>query len=81
MTKLLTDPVFGQNLQRLRYARGLTQEETVAQLQLLGSPIRRNTYAMIELGRGNIYVSDLVALQKVFNVDFAAFFEGIPTSR
>jgi len=81
MTKLLTDAAFGQNLQRLRYEKGLTQEETVAQLQILGSPIRRNTYAMIELGRGNIYVSDLVALQKIFNVDFSAFFEGIGTAR
>lgn len=81
MTKLLGNETFGHNIQRLRISCGLTQEQTVAQLQVLGSPLSRSTYSLIELGRGNIYVSDLVGLQKVFNVDFSAFFEGIPVSR
>ncbi len=81
MTKLITNRVFGQNVQELRCSRGLTQEQTVTQLRALGSPISRSTYALIEIGRGNIYVSDLVALQKIFGVDFSAFFENIPTSR
>ena len=79
--KLLTTDKFAQNLRRIRMDRGLSQEETIAQLQILGSPLSRGTYSLIEIGRNNIYVSDLVALQKVFNVDFSAFFEGIPTSR
>ena len=81
MTKILNDVVFGQNVRRIRMSKGLTQEQTIAKMQLLGSPISRSTYAIIEMGKGNIFVSDLVALQKIFNVDFAEFFEGVSTER
>lgn len=81
MSKLLNNEIFGQNIQRIRASCGLTQEQTIAQLQKLGSPLSRSTYSIIEMGKGNVYVSDLVALQKVFQVDYSAFFEGIPTSR
>lgn len=81
MTKVLKNEIFGHNIQRIRVSRGLTQEQTVAQLQVLGSPLSRSTYSLIELGRGNVYASDLVGLQKVFHVDFSAFFEGISVSR
>ena len=81
MKKILTDGLFGKNLQNIRLAKGLTQEQTVAKLQVLGSPIMRSTYSLIEMGRGNIYISDLVGLQQIFNVDYSEFFEGIPTAR
>jgi len=79
--KILNNEIFGQNIQRIRISKNLTQEETVAQLQVLGSPLSRSTYSLIELGRGNIFVSDLVGLQKVFHVDFAEFFQGISSNR
>lgn len=81
MTKLLITEKFGHNIQQLRFACGLTQEETIARLQVLGSPLSRSTYALIERGKGNLYVSDLVGLQKIFQVDFSEFFKDIPTSR
>lgn len=81
MTKLLKNEIFGHNIRLIRLSCGLTQEQTVAQLQVLGSPLSRSTYSLIELGRGNVYVSDLVGLQKVFNVGFSAFFENIEVSR
>jgi len=81
MTKLLNNVIFGRNIQRIRVSCGLTQEQTVAKLQVLGSPLSRSTYSLIEMGRGNVFVSDLVGLQKVFNVDYSAFFENIPISR
>ncbi len=81
MTKLLKNEIFGRNIQRIRLSRGLTQEQTVAQLQVLGSPLSRSTYSLIEMGRGNVYVSDLVGLQKVFNVNYSAFFEDISIIR
>ena len=79
--KILCNELFGQNLQRIRNSCQLTQEQTVAKLQVLGSPISRSTYSLIELGRGNIYVSDLVALKKIFNVEYKEFFRNIPTNR
>ena len=79
--KLLSNEQFGQNIRNIRVSQGLTQEQTVAKLQILGSPLSRSTYSLIESGKGNVFVSDLVGLQKVFNIDYSAFFKNIPTSR
>ncbi|MBR6524295.1 MAG: helix-turn-helix transcriptional regulator [Clostridia bacterium] len=79
--KILISETFSQNLKKIRKNSGLTQEQTVAKLQLMGSPISRSTYSLIEMGRGNIFVSDLVGLQQIFNVDFKEFFEDISVMR
>lgn len=81
MRKIIVNDTFAKNIQQIRQSCGLTQEQTVAQLQLLGSPLSRATYSLIEMGRGNIFVSDLVGLQKVFNVDYCEFFQGIEPRR
>ncbi|MCL2124225.1 MAG: helix-turn-helix domain-containing protein [Desulfovibrionaceae bacterium] len=81
MKKIITDNTFGQNLQKIRLAKGLTQEQTVAKLQLLGSPLTRGTYSLIEMGRGNIYISDLVGLKQIFNIGYAEFFDGVLLAR
>lgn len=81
MTKLLGSEQLGRNIRRIRMGRGLTQEQTVAKLQVLGSPLSRSTFSLIEMGRGNVFVSDLVALQMVFKVDYNEFFRDIPPAR
>lgn len=81
MPKLLNNQILGKNIRRIRLSRGLTQEQTVAQLQVLGSPISRSTYSLIEMGRGNLFVNDLVGLKSVLNVDYEEFFKDIPPSR
>lgn len=81
MRKIISNPTLGHNIRKMRKSCGLTQAETVIKMQLLGSPIIRSTYALIESGKGNIYVSDLVALQKIFKVEYDEFFNGISTSR
>ena len=81
MSKLLGSETLGNNIKRIRCSCGLTQEQTVARLQVLGSPISRSTYSLIEIGRGNIFVNDLVGLQKVFGVSYDEFFRDIPPSR
>ena len=40
-----------------------------------------STYSLIEMGRGNIFVNDLVGLRQVFNVSYEEFFKDIPPSR
>jgi len=77
MTMILQDADFGRNLLRLRKASGLSQYELAAKMQLMGSNMSRSTYAKIELGERNIKVTDLVILQKIYKVDYKAFFEGI----
>lgn len=81
MAKLLGTEQLGHSIRRIRLACGLTQEQTVAKLQVLGSPLSRSTYSLIEMGRGNIFVSDLVALQMVFQVDYKEFFRNISPAR
>ena len=77
MQKLRPDLDIGHRMGALRKAAGLTQEQTVAKMQLMGIEISKSTYAKLETNRMNIKVSELIALQKIFQVDFNAFFEGL----
>lgn len=77
MQKIRPDMDIGQNIQRLRKKSGLTQDQTLAQLQLLGIEISKSTYAKLETNRMNIKISELVALCKIFHADIADFFEGL----
>lgn len=77
MQKLRPDMDIGGRIGALRKVAGLTQDQTVAQLQVMGLEISKSSYAKIETNRMNIKVSELVALQKIFKVDFNAFFEGV----
>ena len=74
---ILRDKGLSKNLLRLRKAKGLSQYELVAEMQLLGSNMSRSTYAKIELGERNIKATDLVALQKIYGVVYEEFFKGI----
>ena len=67
----------GHNISRLRKAAKLTQDLTIAKLQIMGLEISKSTYAKLETNRMNIKVSELVALKQIFHVDFNAFFDGL----
>ncbi len=75
MQWILRDIPIGRNIQTVRMAKNMTQEEVVEQLQLMGSLMSRSTLANIEAGRRNIKASDLKALKILFDVDYAQFFE------
>lgn len=77
MQKLRPDLNVGRNISALRRAAGLTQDQTVARMQVMGIKISKSSYAKIETNRMNIKVSELVALKHIFGVDFNAFFENL----
>ena len=77
MQKIRPDMDIGHRIGLLRNAAGLTQDETVARLLVMGLEISKSTYAKIETNRMNIKVSELVALSKIFKTDFNAFFVGL----
>lgn len=79
MQKIRPDLDIGTNIQDLRKNCNLTQDQTVAKLNLVGIPISKSTYAKIETNRMNIKVSELYALKTIFNVDFNAFFHNLDT--
>lgn len=67
----------GANIRKLRNSLNLTQEQTVAKMQLLGIEISRGSYAQLECGLYNIKVSELLALAQIFNVSINEFFDGM----
>ncbi|MGN1113195.1 MAG: helix-turn-helix domain-containing protein [Acutalibacteraceae bacterium] len=75
--KIRPDKDIGSNIQKARKIKGITQDETIAKLQLMGVDISRSTYAKIETNRINIRVSELIALSSIFGVDFNFFFDGL----
>jgi len=77
MDKLLQDIFIGKNLRRLRESNGFTQTSLIAQMQIIGSNISRTTYNRIEQGTRNIYVSDLIRLQRIYSVSFDEFFKNL----
>ena len=77
MLKIRPDRDIGGNIQRARKNCGLTQDQTIAKLQLMGIEISRSTYAKIETNRINIRVSELLAFSQLFGVDIAFFSDGL----
>ena len=75
--KLLQDISIGDNLRRLRQEKGLTQADVCTKMTLMGRPMIQSTYAQIETGKRNIFVSDLIALKTVFNAQFDEIFAGL----
>ena len=72
--KIKQDISLGDNIHKLRKQSHLTQEQTVARMQLKGLDISRSSYSQIECGTYNIRVSELIALAEIFHVDYNAFF-------
>ena len=79
MHKLRPDMDIGGNIRNLRKKQGLTQDQVVAKLQLLGIEVSRSVYSRYEINRLNIKVSELVALKKIFNCQYDDFFVGLET--
>ena len=77
MQKIRPDMDIGYNISKIRRRANLTQEQTVARLQLMKIEISKSTYAKIETNRMNIKVSELIALSKIFHVNISEFFEGL----
>lgn len=77
MQKILQNVSLGENLQRIRKAKGLSQNDVATKMQLMGRSISRSHYANIEQGIRNLFVTDLVLLREIFDVSYDEFFQGI----
>ena len=77
MQKIRPDLDIGRNIKWLRKAAGLTQDQVLAKMQLMGLNISKSTYAKIETNRMNIKVSELVALKEIFGAEYQDFFQGL----
>ena len=77
MQKIKPDMDIGYNIQKLRRNSGLTQDQTIAKMHLMGLDISKSTYAKIETNRLNIKVSVLMALTVIFDSEISKFFDGL----
>lgn len=75
--KIRRDLNMGDNLKRLRFNSGLSQEKLCAELQRLGCDIGRSTYAKYEAGELNIKASVIVTLKKIYGCTYDDFFLGL----
>ena len=74
MQKIRPDMDIGGNIRRLRKERGMTQDQVLAKMHLMGIEISRSTYAKLETNRMNIKVSEFVALAKIFHTNNNTYF-------
>lgn len=77
MSKILQDISIGDNLQKIRKMRGMTQNEICIKMELLGRPMSQSTYAQIESGKRNIFVSDLITLKNVLSTTYDEIFKDL----
>ena len=69
------DKRIGESIRRYRNAKGLTQEQLSAQLQLRGCDLSRGTLAKIEAGIRHISVEELNAVKAVLKISYEDFFK------
>ena len=75
--KIRQDKAIGDNLRRLRDAKGISQEKLCAMLQLRGCDIGRSTYDKYERGELNVKVSVLIQLKDFYGCNFDDFFKNL----
>ena len=74
MNRLIETKV-GNNIRKIREARGMTQDTLAAKLQLSGCDITRSAVAKIEVGQRHLYPDEIILIRKILNTTFEAIFE------
>ena len=69
------EKLFGGNIRRAREARGMTQEQVAAKLQLGGCDITRIARAKIEVGQRHVYPDEIRLLKEILSVSYNELFE------
>ena len=77
MQKLRNTVTLGSNLRRIRKKEKLTQDQVVAQLNLLNIDVSRSYYSRYETGELNIPAETLVALHYIFDCSYDELFQNI----
>lgn len=65
----------GNNIRKIREAKGLTQDMLAAKLQLNGCDITRSAVAKIEVGQRHLYPDEVILIRKILNTTFDSIFE------
>lgn len=68
------DAQIGARIRELRTAKGWTQEELAARLQVAGCDISRSVLANLEAGLRHIYCKELKAFKEILAVSYDDLF-------
>ena len=68
------EKALGRNIRRLRIARGLSQEQLAAQLQVRGCDVTRSALAKMEVGQRHIYPDELMHLRNILCISYDELF-------
>lgn len=74
MNKVVENKV-GNNIRKIREAKGMTQEMLAAKLQLNGCDITRSAIAKIEVGQRHLYPDEIILMRKILNTSYEEIFE------
>ena len=64
----------GNNIRKLREAKGITQDALAAELQLHGCDITRSAVAKIEVGQRHLYPDEIILIRKILGTTYDAIF-------
>jgi len=65
----------GNNIRRIREAKGMTQEMLAAKLQLNGCDITRSAIAKIEVGQRHLYPDEIILIREQLNTSYEEIFQ------
>ena len=65
----------GQNIRKIREAKGMTQDTLAAKLQLHGCDITRSAVAKNEVGQRHLYPDEILLIRKILNTTYDNIFE------
>ena len=71
----MVEKIIGNNIRRIREAKGMTQDMLAAKLQLNGCDITRSAVAKIEVGQRHLYPDEVILIREILNTSFEAIFE------
>ena len=67
--------IVGNNIRKIREAKGLTQEALAAKLQLSGCDITRSAVAKIEVGQRHLYPDEIILIREILKTSYEEIFE------
>ena len=67
----------GSNLKKIRLRNGLSQEQLIAQLNLLGLDLDRTSLSRVENQNREVYDYELVYFSKALKINIVDLYDGI----
>ena len=74
MNKMVETKI-GNNIRKIREAKGMTQEMLAAKLQLNGCDITRSAIAKIEVGQRHLYPDEIILIREHLNTSYEEIFK------